>query len=63
MPISNVVERGMLLCVYNEKGEVTAILSAGGELRGYTGSSVTIRRGSLVYVYDEHGHVLSMTGA
>ena len=59
MAIGSAIERGSLICVYDERG-ITMFSKARGSgakdgLLGFTGSTVTVRFGSIIYTYDEHG--------
>jgi hypothetical protein len=59
MAIASAIERGSLICVYDEHGS-TLFQKARGSgatdgLIGFTGSTVTARHGSIIYTYDEHG--------
>lgn len=59
MAISNAVQRGAFVYVYDEKNHQIASLPAGNGpndgLKGYTGSSVNIQRGAFIYTYDAKG--------
>jgi hypothetical protein len=67
MAIANVVQRGWSIYVYDEYHNILFFSDAGSGpndgLKGYTGSSVSIRRGSFIYVYDERGRLTSSTDA
>ena len=59
MAIGSAIERGSLICVYDEHGR-TLFKKAKGSgpkdgLLGFTGSTVTARYGSIIYTYDERG--------
>ena len=59
MAIGSAIERGSLICVYDERG-TTLFQKAKGSgpkdgLLGFTGSTVTARYGSIIYTYDERG--------
>jgi hypothetical protein len=59
MAIGSAIERGSLICVYDERGttlfqKVRGSASTDG-LLGFTNSTVTARYGSTIYTYDEHG--------
>jgi hypothetical protein len=59
MTIGSAIERGSLICVYDQHG-ITLFQKAKGSgpkdgLLGFTGSTVTARYGSIIYTYDEHG--------
>ena len=59
MAIGSAIERGSLICVYDEHG-TTLFQKARGSgpkdgLLGFTGSTVTVRFGSIIYTYDEKG--------
>jgi hypothetical protein len=62
MAIGSAIERGSLICVFDEKG-MTLFSKARGNgpndcLIGFTGSTVTARYGSVVYTYDETGQTV-----
>jgi hypothetical protein len=62
MAIGSAIERGSLICVYDEHGS-TLFQKARGSgatdgLLGFTGSTVTARYGSVIYTYDEKGMTL-----
>jgi hypothetical protein len=67
MAIGNVIERGQLIYVYDEKGRQLFTKSGGSGpndgLQGYISSTVNIRIGSLVYTYDERGRQVAATSA
>ena len=50
MTIGNVVQRGSLIYVYDERGRQIATVSAGDGLQGYTGSMFSVKRGALIYM-------------
>jgi hypothetical protein len=57
--IGSAIERGSLICVYDEHGH-TLFQKARGSgandgLLGFTSSTVTVRFGSVIHTYDEHG--------
>ena len=59
MAIGSAIERGSLICVYDER-RTTLFSKARGSgakdgLLGFTGSTVTARYGSIIYTYDERG--------
>ena len=60
MAIGSAIERGSLICVYDQHG-ITLFSKARGSgakdgLLGFTGTSVTVRFGSIIYTYDEKGN-------
>jgi hypothetical protein len=62
MAIGSAIERGSLICVYDQHGH-TLFQKARGSgpkdgLLGFTGSTVTARYGSVIYTYDENGMTL-----
>jgi hypothetical protein len=65
MPIGNVVQRGSLVYVYDERGrQISTIMAGSGPsdgLTGYTSSTVNVRRGSVIYSYDTHGRQIATT--
>ncbi len=61
MAIGSAIERGSLICVYDEHG-TTLFQKAGGSgpkdgLLGFTGSTVTVRFASIIFTYGEHGEM------
>ena len=54
--ISLAKQEGSHVVVYDERGH--RLFSKGGELAGFTGSSVSVKEGSHIVVYDEKGHRL-----
>lgn len=60
MPIGNVIQRGSIIRVYNEKGHEIFAKSCGSGpsngLKGYTGSTVNIQQGNTITTYNEQGH-------
>ena len=59
MAIGSAIERGSLICVYDEHGH-TLFSKAKGTgakdgLLGFTGSTVTARYGSTIFTYNEKG--------
>ena len=62
MPIGSAIERGSLICVYDERG-TTLFQKARGSgpkdgLLGFTSSTVTARYGSIIYTHDERGETV-----
>jgi hypothetical protein len=60
--IGSAIERGSLICVYDERG-TTLYQKAKGSgpkdgLLGFTGSTVTVRFGSVIYTYGERGETI-----
>lgn len=53
MAIGSAVQRGQTVYVYDETG--CFLFEQFGELRGYTGSSVTVRQGNMLFFYDYRG--------
>jgi hypothetical protein len=62
MAIGSALERGSLICVYDEDGRTLFQKSRGSGpddgLLGFTGSTVTVRFGSIIYTYDEDGQTV-----
>jgi hypothetical protein len=59
MAIGSALERGSLICVYDEHG-ITLFQKVRGSgptdgLLGFTSSTVTARYGSTIYIYDDRG--------
>lgn len=67
MSIANVVQRGMLIYVYDERGHTLTTLSGstrpGEGLKSFTSSTVNVQRGGLIYTYDQKGRQVSVTAA
>lgn len=65
MAIASVTQRGSIAYIYDEKGKNIGSISigSGGELRGYTASTVSIKRGGTIYIYDEKGRHISCHNA
>ncbi len=67
MAITNAVERGRWIYVYDEKGRqlFTRPVGSGPQdgLKGYTASSVNIRQGNWIITYDEKGRQARTTPA
>lgn len=60
MAIATAVVIGNILYVKDARGQTLFTRSInGGELMGYTGSTVTIRIGRLAYVLNERGQTLT----
>lgn len=58
--ISTVVEKGSSVSIYNEKNQYVGSISlCGGQLVGYTSTTVSIKKGGTVHVYDEKGRFKS----
>ncbi len=62
MTISNAVQKGSYVYVYDERGRNLFEKPAGSGpkdgLVGFTGTSISIRRGSKIYTYDVRGRNL-----
>ena len=62
MAIGSAIERGSLICVYDEHGSTLFQKSRGSGatdgLLGFSSSTVTARYGSVIYTYDEKGMTL-----
>ena len=56
--IATVVQKGIFIQVYNEKGQT--LFSQNGELQGFTSNSVSVKRGNAVYVYNEKGQQINV---
>ncbi len=67
MAIGSAVERGGTVRVYDEKGRLLYVKSAGTKpddgLKGFTPSTVIIKRGDHLYLFDERGRLLYTRGA
>jgi hypothetical protein len=59
MSIGSALERGSLICFYDEQGRTPFSKARGSGpndgLLGFAGSTVSARYGSVIYTYDEHG--------
>ena len=60
--IGSAIERGSLICAFDERGMTLFSKTRGSGpndgLMGFTGSTVTARYGSIIYTYDEKGMTL-----
>lgn len=67
MAISNAVQRGAYVYVYDEKGRQMFTLPAGygpnDGMTGYTSGTINIRRGNYIYTYDDRGRQTYTTPA
>jgi hypothetical protein len=64
MSIANAVIRGTQFFIYDEKGrQLGSGASQGGQIVGFTATTVSIKRGNMVYIYNEKGQVTSSTRA
>jgi hypothetical protein len=67
MPISNALQKGQHIYIYNETGKHVASVSSGylpeDGLTGYTSATVNVRKGPQIYTYDEKGRHISTTPA
>jgi hypothetical protein len=65
--IGSAIERGSLICAFDEHGMTLFSKAKGsgpnGGLLGFSGSTVTVRCGSIIYTYDEKGMTLYSTTA
>lgn len=61
MPIAMAVQKGNFVYVYDEKNR--SLLKKGGELHGYTATSVSVKSGSWIHTYDEKGRRIGSTKA
>jgi hypothetical protein len=65
--IGSAIERGSLICVFDEHGRTLFSKARGNGpndgLIGFTGSTVTARYGSVIYTYDENGMTVYAKGA
>ena len=62
MAIGSAIERGSLICVYDQHGHTLFSKARGSGpkdgLLGFTSSTVTVRFGSIIYTYGERGETL-----
>ena len=62
MAIGSAIERGSLICVYDEQGHTLFSKARGNGpddgLMGFTSSTVTVRFGSIIYTYGERGETV-----
>ena len=62
MTIGSAIERGSLICVYDQHGHTLFSKARGSGpkdgLLGFTSSTVTVRFGSIIYTYGERGETL-----
>jgi len=65
--IGSAIERGSLICVYDEHGSTLFSKARGNGpddgLLGFSSSTVTARYGSVIYTYDEKGMTIYATAA
>jgi len=61
MAIANVVDRGTMLWVYDERGNLLGQVPKWDGLQGFTPTTVSVRRGTMIYTCDERGSVLGQT--
>jgi hypothetical protein len=66
--IATAIQRGGIVCTYDEKGQTLFSVSAGGQyasdgLQGYTPSTVSVRRGGIVYTYNAKGQSIQSHSA
>lgn len=55
--IGTAVQKGETVYVYNERG--TQIFTRGGQLVGFTSSTVSVKIGSSIHVYNANGTQIS----
>ena len=55
--ISTAIQKGTTVYVYGERNNT--LFTQIGELRGYTGSTVSISKNGTVYTYGERGNLIS----
>ena len=64
MAIGTAVQKGSMVHVYDEKGRPMGLVPlGGGQLQGYTGSTISVRKGNMIHTYDEKGKPLGMVSA
>lgn len=64
MAIANAVIRGTQFFIYDEKGRLLGSgASQGGQIIGFTATTVSIKRGNMIYIYNEKGRVTGSTRA
>lgn len=63
MPIGNVTQQGNAIFVFDEKGrrilEKHFGFGRGDGLKGYTGSTFSVKWGATLYTFDEKGRQIS----
>ena len=60
--ISTAIQKGNFIYIYNEKNSQCGNIS-GGQLVGFTSTTVSVQKGGFIYVYDEKGHQKSCHSA
>lgn len=64
MAIANAVVRGTQFFIYDEKGrQLGSGPTQGGQLVGFTATTVSIKRANMIYIYDEKGRITGSTRA
>jgi hypothetical protein len=67
MAIGSAIERGSVIAVYDERGQMLFTKANGSGphdgLLGFTGSTVTVRSGSVIITYGENGQIIYTKGA
>ena len=63
MTIANVIEKGLLLHVFDERGRLLFAKAKGDGLQGYTSTTVSIRQGPFIFTYDEKGRLVGTISA
>jgi hypothetical protein len=67
MAIGNVVQRGIQIFVYDEKGRQICTIPAGpgpqDGLVGYTSSTINVRRSQVILTFDERGRQIATAPA
>ncbi len=51
------VQRGTMVYVYGERNQL--LFCMGGELTGYTATSVSIKKGNAIYTYSDENQLIS----
>ncbi len=60
MAIANASERGGVVFVYDERGNQLCMITGGGNVLGFTSTTVSIKRGGSIFVYNEKGNQISI---
>jgi hypothetical protein len=53
MAIASAVQKGTMVHVYGDKGQL--LFTRNGVLQGYTGTTVSVKFGGMVQTYDDRG--------
>jgi isopentenyldiphosphate isomerase len=57
MPISNAIQRGPSVYLYNEKGRLICTVPANQGLLSFTSGTVSVKGASQIFVFNEKGQL------